>query len=352
MPDPKQDSKSGVEDGWDDQPAQQPAHRPQKPSRPHLPGVNPKPGQDQSSLALLAKDLMPPPAASQAPTQIDVNTVGNASDRKVQDPGLKIKLKSFVRRWSGKLTSFVKNRKLVAISLAGTIVIVLVLIIVLLAGGGGSKQSRGAKLAKQGQELLNANDAKHAAELIESELVGAAQAGDGEAYLVLGHARFAMKRYLEAVTAYERALTLSPKLASDKVLRGNATKVLESKDSVAAVVALELLASRVTPPANDVVVQYASTGKLQDARRRAFAIAEREGIADKIDRVESWSLDLAAAGTCEDRRTIVAKLASTKDKRAIPALKKMKLYKCAEKDATDAIAEIEGGGAAGSAEPK
>jgi hypothetical protein len=150
-----------------------------------------------------------------------------------------------------------------------------------------------------------------------------------------------MKRHLEALTAYERALTLSPKLASDTVLRANAAKVLETKDSVAAVVALEILASRVSPPAHDVVVQYASTGKLIDARRRAFAIAEREGLASKIDRVESWSLDLQAAGTCEDRRAIIAKLASTKDKRALPALKRMKLYKCAEKDAADAIAAIE-----------
>lgn len=341
MPGPKQDSKSGVEDGWDEA---VPAPAPAQPSRPHLPGVTPKQPKEQppSSLALLAKDLMPPPPAAQAPTQIDVNTVANPNDRKVQDPGLKIKMKSFGRRWSGKLGNFIKNRKLVAISLAGTILLVLVLIIVVLAGSGGGKQTRGSKLAKQGQELLNANDAKHAAELIESELIGTPQSGDGEAYLVLGHARFAMKRYLEALTAYERALTLSPKLASDTVLRANATKVLQSKDSVAAVVALELLASRVSPPADDVVIEYASTGKITDARRRAFAIAEREGLTDKIDKVESWSLDLAAAGTCEDRRAIVAKLASTKDKRAIPALKRAKLYKCAEKDATDAIAEIEG----------
>jgi hypothetical protein len=106
-------------------------------------------------------------------------------------------------------------------------------------------------------------------------------------------------------------------------------------------VALEMLASRVEPRAHDEVVRYASTGKLLDARRRAFAIAEREGIADKIDRVESWSLDLQAAGTCEDRRAIIAKLASTKDKRALPALKRAKLYKCAEKDAVDAMAQIE-----------
>jgi len=336
MADPDKD----IEGGWEESPHPQ-GPRARSDSRPHLPGVDPKP--QQSSLALLAKDLMPPPSASpasQAPTQIDVN-VAAVTDRKVKFPGVWITVRNFVRRWIGKFRALSKTKQKIALGLVVAIVLVLVLIIVF-SGGDKPAEPRGGKLAKQGQELLNKGDAKHAAELIESELVGAAQPGDGEAYLVLGHARFAMKRHLEALTAYERALTLSPKLASDTVLRANAAKVLETKDSVAAVVALEILASRVEPPDHDVIVQYASTGKLPDARRRAFAIAEREGLAAKIDKVESWSLDLAAAGTCEDRRAIVAKLASTKDKRALPALKRAKLYKCAEKDADAAIAEIEG----------
>ena len=333
MPDPKQDpSKSAVETGWDE-----PANpKPPIAKRP-LPGLPP----DQNSLALLAKDLMPPSPGAQAPTQIDVNTIGNASDRKVKFPGVWITVRTWFRRWAGKFKALPKNQKMIVL---GLLAVALILIIVLIAVSGKDtpKETRGAKLAKQGQELLNKNTPKHAAELIESELVGAAQPGDGEAYMVLGHARFAMKRYLEALTAYERALTQDPKLASDTVLRANAIKVLETKDSVAAVVALEILASRVQPPAHDEVVRYASSGKMQDARRRAFAIAEREGLAAKIDRVESWSLDLAAAGTCEDRRSLIAKLASTNDKRAIPALKRAKLYKCAETDATDAINALEG----------
>jgi hypothetical protein len=275
------------------------------------PNVAPTP-QEQSSLALLAKDLMPP-----AQPQVTVPEIKAVPDRKVPPPGFKLAARNWLRRYASKVRDRVRTHKMIAIAAGGTLVVVVVIAIVL-ARGGESAVNRGAELAKQGQELLNANDAKHAAELIESELVGPAQPEDGPAYLVLGHARFAMKRYLEALTAYERARTLSPKLAGDPVLRANATKVLESKDAVAAVVALELLASRVTPPAHDVVVQYASTGKLADARRRAFAIAEREGIADKISRVESWSLDLQAAATCEDRRALIAKLASTGDRRAIP----------------------------------
>jgi hypothetical protein len=343
---------SPVEAGWEEEPVNPvPGARDSRRALPGLPPtpapgtpVVPKPAQDQSSLALLAKDLMPPP-----PPQYTAPEVPVVTDRKVKFPGVWITLKSWARRWNGKLQRLDKKTRRLLFVTVGTVLVVAVLAIVL-SRSGKAKEARGAKLAKQGQELLNKNDAKHAAELIESELVGTPQPEDGEAYLVLGHARFAMKRNLEALTAYERALTLSPKLASDTVLRANAAKVLETKDSVAAVVALEILASRVSPRAHDVVVEYASTGKLVDARRRAFAIAEREGIADKIDRVESWSLDLKDAGTCEDRRAIIAKLASTNDKRAVPALKRAKLYKCAERDATEAISAIEGGGSpAGSA---
>ncbi|HEY5925335.1 MAG TPA: tetratricopeptide repeat protein, partial [Kofleriaceae bacterium] len=271
MPDPKQDpSKSAVETGWEEPAHPKPpiARRPlpglpqEKPSSPHI-----QTGKDESSLALLGKDLMPPPPAAQAPTQIDVSTLGNANDRKVKFPGVWITVRNWFRRWSGKFKALPKNHKRIILGLLG-VAVILIVVLIAVSGEDKPKESRGSKLAKQGQELLNKNTPKHAAELIESELVGASQAGDGEAYMVLGHARFAMKRYLESLTAYERALTQDPKLASDTVLRANAIKVLDTKDSVAAVVALEILASRVQPPAHDEVVRYASSGKMQDARRR------------------------------------------------------------------------------------
>lgn len=315
-------------------------------AQPRLPGLPPQmpqaprqSPQEQNSLALLAKELMPPPA----PVQPTMPVVKAVSDRKVPGPGLEITLRNWLRRNGGKLRDLVTRHRIPAIAITGTLLVVVIVAIVLVTSGEPAKSS-GTKLAEQGAELLNGGKVKAAAELLESELVGKPTADHANAYLVLGHARFAMKRNLEALTAYERALTLSPKLASDAVLRANATKILETKDTVAGVVAIELLASRVTPPAHDVVINYASSGKHAEVRRRAFAIAEREGIADKVDRVTSWSLDLQAAGTCEDRRALIAKLASTGDRRALPALKRAKLYKCAERDAAEAMAQIEGGG--------
>jgi tetratricopeptide (TPR) repeat protein len=303
-----------------------------------MPDEAPKqPPDNENTLGLFAAELPVPPPAPEPPP-----IAPRAVDRQVRGPGFRIAARNFLRRNYSKLRDWVNAHKMIAVAVSATLLTVILIAIVVVRSSKPA-ETRGHKLARQGNELLHQGNAKEAAELLESELVGKSETDDGQAYLVLGHARYGTKRYLDAMTAYERALTLQPKLATDADLKKNAAAVLDTKDSVAAMVALEILASRVQPPANDVIVAYASTGKLADVRRRAFAIAEREGIADKVDKVESWSLDLANAQTCEDRRALVAKLASTKDRRAIPALKRAKLYKCAEKDATDAIEALEGG---------
>jgi len=76
-------------------------------------------------------------------------------------------------------------------------------------------------------------------------------------------------------------------------------------------------------------------------RRRAMAIAEREKLTDGIDRVESWSLDLAQATNCEERLAAVLKLRRIADPRAIPALKRAKTHRCVEREVAEAIAYLE-----------
>src|SRR5262245_2410544 len=125
------------------------------------------------------------------------------TDRKVKSPGMWITLRNLMRRSLDRLRALKRSHKLIAAGALGALLVVV--IIVLVAGGDGApKVARGVTLAKQGQDLLNAEKPKQAAELIESALIGKPQPEDGDAYLVLGHARFAMKRYLEALTAYER----------------------------------------------------------------------------------------------------------------------------------------------------
>ena len=317
----------------------------------------PPPPPTDNSFMMLAEDYRPPP-----PVKVTMPEVQPVMDRKVRPPGIQIRVRNFFRRnWPRardrfpKLRDLVRANKMIALAAGGTLLVVMIISIAVCSGGKGKPKAvaqpteKGKKeehkapdLADRAHELLTAGKAKQAAELVETELAGGGEASDGAAYLVLGHARMAMGRRLDALSAYERAIKLQPKLASDEEMRTNAVKLLDTRTDIApALVALELLADSIKPPARDVIVATASTGKHAEIRHRAFAIAEREGIADRVDKFESWSLDLSQAGTCEDRRAAVVKLGALGDRRAIPALKRAKVHKCVAKDITEAIAKIE-----------
>jgi tetratricopeptide (TPR) repeat protein len=236
---------------------------------------------------------------------------------------------------------------------------------VLIAGGGGlaivllviviaatrssakpataAAQATGAasELLRHAADLAAAGNHAGAAELLERELATGA-ASDGATWMALGQARIALGRRADAIAAYERAIALAPALAGNATIRANVAAILDTRDTAAAMLALELLARGVAPPAADAIVAQASTGKLAEVRHRAFAIAERDGFADRIDHVESWSLDLKQAATCEERRTAIVKLRGRADKRALPALRRiLQLHRCVEREATDAIAQLE-----------
>lgn len=192
-----------------------------------------------------------------------------------------------------------------------------------------------SEIARHGLDLIASGNVTGAITHLESAV--ATNAKDSDSYLALGHARIKANRRVDAINAYERALKLSPVLGTDPQLATNLAIVLESKDAVAGVLALELLARLAR---HDAIAAQASAHKVLDVRRRAIAIAERDGFADKIDRVESWSLDLTQLSGCEPRRATIAKLRTT-DHRAIPALRRARSLKCIEPDATEAIAHLE-----------
>jgi hypothetical protein len=75
--------------------------------------------------------------------------------------------------------------------------------------------------------------------------------------------------------------------------------------------------------------------------RSCSALAEREGIEAKSDRVQTWMLDLQQASSCEERKVAIELLAQSSDRRAIVALKRARAMKCVEQDAANAIARID-----------
>jgi tetratricopeptide (TPR) repeat protein len=241
-----------------------------------------------------------------------------------------------------RLLELARAHRMIVAAAGGTLVLVLVLVVAMFAGGSSSSDSKVAPdLVERATALVQAGTPKDAIELLETELAEPARPGDAPAYLLLGHARYAAGRRLDALAAYERAIALSKKLASDAQLRANATAIAEAKDPVDAVVALELLATRVEPRAEDLILTVAATAKNADVRKRAQAIAARDGYVGRLDRVAALSLDLAQASTCVARRVAIAKLRATADKRAIAPLKRAKVYKCVEREASEAIAELE-----------
>ena len=96
---------------------------------------------------------------------------------------------------------------------------------IVLIGGAislrGTRRADPDDLAGRARVLVQAGSAQQAVILIESELAGSAKATDSAAYLVLGHARFEVGRPLDALSAYERALLLSPEIANDEQVKAN-----------------------------------------------------------------------------------------------------------------------------------
>jgi serine/threonine protein kinase len=156
-----------------------------------------------------------------------------------------------------------------------------------------------------------------------------------------GDTDLARQRYAGAVAAYERALLADRTLARDAKLRTAIAQLAARGDAVTATVALDL-ASRLEPPDTKTITDLAATAKLTAVRRRAFAIAERDGFAGSIDRLASWTLDLRQPASCDDRRETIAKLAMLGDKRAIDALQKARAQACVAKDAAAAIERLGG----------
>jgi Tfp pilus assembly protein PilF len=210
------------------------------------------------------------------------------------------------------------------------------------APGAAASSAPASDLERRAAELLAHGDAAGAGDLLDRELQAPAARNDPRAYLVLGHVRTALGRRADGLAAYERAIILDSALAGDPQLKQTAIKALDTRDVVAAVVALELLASRVQPPAREQILAQASNGKVMEVRHRALAIAQRDGFAEGVDHIQSWSLDLEQVTSCDERRAVVMKLRAAGDKRALLVLRQIRgKFACNDRDVASAISELE-----------
>jgi len=175
------------------------------------------------------------------------------------------------------------------------------------------------------------------------------------AQMVLGHAHASAQRNIQALAAYEKAISIKPDFAQDRLMRTNVELLLHKKAPAVVDAALEFLGMLVSKTgdraAEDQLVDLASFSKVSRTREKAMQVAEEVGLGDRIDRLSSYLLDLDQGATCADRKEAVSKLRALGNKKAIPALrkarkrvrtegllkKKVNTNACLRVDATEAI---------------
>jgi hypothetical protein len=306
MPVDEQWDKSDVGDVEDEPPRPKrstmqpmPPPTPRKPLAPKAiaaplkppPESSPKPVD--SSLQLLARDLMPPARAVEAPPpEIPLNF-----DRTVRA------LPPWTRAWRWlrhKLDRLSRKQKWIA----GGVALVLVIGIVAAMGS----RSEPAAPATTGRPVTDV--AKTA------------------------HGLVAKGKYGDALGSYEAVLIAHPSSAADKELIADLGRIADKADAATATTALDALAVQVRGPGQEALLAR-TTHKSAEVRHVAVALADSEGLGDRVDHVASWTLDLQQTTNCDQRRAILAKLETTHDRR-VPALETR--YSCNAQDTKPAAA--------------
>ena len=212
-------------------------------------------------------------------------------------------------------------------------VVVLLLLVLLFARGGGSKKTVALKQEPPKPKPVAVelkSPIKHIEETMAKGLFAEARVlimqqisahpNEGRVRYLLGNLEFADKNPAAGLQAYEEALRLDPGLRGDAALLVNIRA--ELNDKKVGYAALEMLVKQVGKPARDILADVATDDRRADFRRYAREGCQQIDCGKKVDLVASYSLDLAQARNCEEKREAVQKLGESGDPRAIEPLKK------------------------------
>jgi tetratricopeptide (TPR) repeat protein len=211
--------------------------------------------------------------------------------------------------------------------------VLVVLVLVLLLARGGGKKPIAAKQEppkpkpvaaelksplKQIEETMAKGAFAEARVLLMQQI--SAHPNEGRIRYLLGNLEFTEKNPAAGLQAYEEALKLDPGLRGDAALLVNIRS--ELNDKKVGYAALELLVKEVGKPARDIIADVATDDRRTDFRRYAREGCQMLDCGKKVDLVASYSLDLAQARTCDEKREAIQKLGESGDPRAIEPLKK------------------------------
>ncbi len=146
---------------------------------------------------------------------------------------------------------------------------------------------------------------------------------DAKAQLVLGHVRASRNESGLALAAYEQALKLDPDLEHDDKLRAALRAMAGATHDYAVVAqAFDLWVARTTDPEAKKLLLLGATHDDMARRRAMRPVIERRKLADQVDWLKAYSLDLEQDTPCRARREAVSKLRALGDPRAVPALQR------------------------------
>jgi hypothetical protein len=137
---------------------------------------------------------------------------------------------------------------------------------------------------------------------------------------LLGNVEFADKNPAAGLQAYEEALRMDAGIRGDAALLVNVRGLLSDKKLGRT--ALDLMIRQIGAPACSVLAELASDDRRMDLRQDARSACDNLGCTDKLDRVQSYSLDLAQGKSCAEKREAVQHLGASKDPRAVEPLRK------------------------------
>jgi len=137
---------------------------------------------------------------------------------------------------------------------------------------------------------------------------------------LLGNLEFADKNPGAGLLAYEEALRMDAGLRGDAALLVNVRGVLSDKKLGRS--ALDLMVKQIGVPACSALAESASEDRRMDFRQDARSACDALKCSDKVDRVQSYALDLAQGRNCTEKREAVQQLGASKDPRAVEPLRK------------------------------
>jgi tetratricopeptide (TPR) repeat protein len=267
--------------------------------------------------AALAAAPVPRPVTAPAAISSDALFRGATAPVATPAPMAAVALPSR-RRWSPR-------RRLMAAALA---VVAVVVAIGVMIGGGGERRPHPFELAVkqplsaiavEGKEMLAKG--KHDAAVAYLEANRDEIAADGPALAVLGHAHAARGDHGRAVAAYNEAAEVFAALGREERVAANLVAALESEaDDEAAAALIGKLLGRPGADALAERIAAAASDEKMGVRHRARELAERHGLSRRVDRLESYRLDLEQGRRCPDRKEAAVALGKLGDRRAIPIL--------------------------------